>query len=107
MIYEDDEVIDENGQEQEAVSSRDSGMTTVALAVLAGAAIGAAVALMLAPRTGRDMRRVIRKSAQGLRQSAEGLRDAAGGVLDDTGEELRRQIRRRSRQVRRQMERMS
>ncbi len=107
MIYEDDEVIDENGQEQEAVSSRDSSMATVALAVLAGAAIGAAVALMLAPRTGRDMRRVIRKSAQGLRQSAEGLRDAAGGVLDDTGEELRRQIRRRSRQVRRQMERMS
>ena len=97
MIYEDDEVIDENGQEQEAaVSSRDSGMTTVALAVLAGAAIGAAVALMLAPRSGRDMRRVIRKSAQGLRQSAS-------GVLDDTGEELRRQIRRRSRQVRRQV----
>ncbi len=100
MIYEDDEVIDENGQEQEAVvSSRDSGMTTVALAVLAGAAIGAAVALMLAPRTGRDMRRVIRKSAEGLRQGAS-------GVLDETGEELRRQIRRRSRQVRRQMERM-
>ena len=99
MIYEDDEVTDEAGQEQEAASSRDSGMATVALAVLAGAAIGAAVALMMAPRTGSDMRRVIRKSAQGLRQSAS-------GVLDDTGEELRRQIRRRSRQVRRQVERM-
>lgn len=99
MIYEDDEVIDEAGQEQEATPSRDSGLATVALAVLAGAAIGAAIALMMAPRTGSDMRRVIRKSAQGLRQSAS-------GVLDDTGEELRRQIRRRSRQVRRQVERM-
>lgn len=107
MIYEDDEVIDDGGQEQEVVSSRDSGMATVALAVLAGAAIGAAVALMLAPRSGRDLRRVIRKSAQGLRQSAEGLRQSASGVLDDAGEELQRQMRRRSRQVRRQMDRMA
>ena len=101
MIYEDDEVIDDGGQEQVAESPRDSGVTTVALAVLAGAAIGAAVALMLAPRTGRDMRSVLRRSAQGLRESAS-------GVLDETGEELRRQIRRRGRQVRRQMmDRMS
>jgi hypothetical protein len=54
---------------------------------------------MMAPRTGQDMRRVLRKRA-------EGLRDTAGGVLDETTEELRRQIRRRGRQVRRQMERM-
>jgi gas vesicle protein len=99
MIYEDDELIDENGQEQETVTTRESNAGTVALALLAGAAIGAAVALMMAPRTGQDMRRVIRKRA-------EGLRDTAGGMLDETTEELRRQIRRRGRQVRRQMERM-
>jgi gas vesicle protein len=99
MIYEDDELIDENGQEQETVTTRESNAGTVALALLAGAAIGAAVALMMAPRSGQDMRRVIRKRA-------EGLRDTAGGVLDETTEELRRQIRRRGRQVRRQMERM-
>jgi gas vesicle protein len=99
MIYEDDELIDENGQEQDAVTTRTSSGGTLALALLAGAAIGAAVALMMAPRTGHDMRRVLRKRA-------EGLRDTAGGVLDETTEELRRQIRRRGRQVRRQMERM-
>jgi gas vesicle protein len=99
MIYEDDELIDENGQEQDAVTTRTSSGGTLALALLAGAAIGAAVALMMAPRTGQDMRRVLRKRA-------EGLRDTAGGVLDETTEELRRQIRRRGRQVRRQMERM-
>ena len=99
MIYEEDELIDENGQEQDAVTTRTSSGGTLALALLAGAAIGAAVALMMAPRTGQDMRRVLRKRA-------EGLRDTAGGVLDETTEELRRQIRRRGRQVRRQMERM-
>jgi len=99
MIYEDDEVTDENGHEYEAVASRESGAGTIALALLAGAAIGAAVALMMAPRTGSDMRRVIRKRAQGLR-------DTAGGVFDDTADEVRRQVRRRGRQMRRQMERM-
>ena len=100
MIYEDDEMVDEAGEETEFESpSRESGTGTIALALLAGAAIGAAVALMMAPRTGQDMRRVIRKQAQGLR-------DTAGGVLDETTEELRRQLRRRGRQVRRRMERM-
>jgi gas vesicle protein len=99
MIYEDDELIDDNGQEQETVTPRESNAGTVALALLAGAAIGAAVALMMAPRSGQETRRVLAKRAKGLR-------DTAGGVLDDTTEELRRQIRRRGRQVRRQMERM-
>jgi hypothetical protein len=82
MIYEDDELIDENGQEQDAVTTRTSSGGTLALALLAGAAIGAAVALMMAPRTGQDMRRVLRKRA-------EGLRDTAGGVLDETTEDAR------------------
>jgi len=100
MIYEeDDEAVDETGREHETVRSRESNMGTVALALMAGAAIGAAVALMMAPRSGQDMRRVIRKRAQGLR-------DTAGHVIDDTADELRRQVRRRGRQMRRQMERM-
>ncbi len=99
MIYEDDELIDETGDAHETEpTTRESGGGTIALALLAGAAIGAAVALMMAPRTGQDMRRVIRKRAQGLRETA-------GGVLDETTEELRRQLRRRGRQVRRRMER--
>jgi gas vesicle protein len=99
MIYEDEETID--GTEAETVeSSRGSSGATVALAVLAGAAIGAVVALMMAPKTGREMRRVIRKRA-------DGLRETAGNVIDDTTDELGRELRRRSRQIRRKLDRMA
>ncbi len=99
MIYEDDETSDETGAD-EASETRSSNGGTMALAVLAGAAIGAAVALMLAPKTGRDMRRVIRKRA-------DGLRETAGHVIDDTTDELGRELRRRSRQLRRKIDRMA
>ena len=99
MIYEDDEVT-EDAHGDSTDSGRDAGTGTVALAVLAGAAIGAAVALMLAPRSGRDTRRVIR-------QRAEGLRETAGHVLDDTTDELSRELRRRGRQLRRKLDRMA
>lgn len=101
MIYEDEgdeEVIDQAGSEQTA--RREVGSGTIALAVLAGAAIGAAVALMLTPRTGREMRRVISKRAGGLRETA-------GSALGGASDELSRQLRRRSRQLRRKMERMA
>ena len=99
MIYEeDDEGTEESGTEVRA--SRDAGVGTVALAVLAGAAIGAAVALMLAPRTGRDLRRIVRKRA-------DGLREQAGNVIDDTTDQLGRELRRRSRQIRRKIDRMA
>jgi gas vesicle protein len=75
MIYDEEDDSEETGTEVRA--TRESGTGTVALAVLAGAAIGAAVALMLAPKTGREMRRVIRKRADGLRASA-------GDVFEDT-----------------------
>lgn len=99
MIYEDDEMTDETAADLHG-PAREVGSGTVALAVLAGAAIGAAVALMMAPRSGRDMRRVIRKRADGLRQTA-------GNVIDDTTEELTRELRRRGRQIRRKIDRMA
>jgi gas vesicle protein len=99
MIYEDEETSEVDNGDSHA-SGRDAGTGTVALAVLAGAAIGAAVALMLAPRTGREMRRVIRKRA-------DGLRETAGNVLDDTTDELSRELRRRGRQLRRKLDRMA
>ncbi len=99
MIYEeDDESAEETGTEVRA--RREAGTGTVALAVLAGAAIGAAIALMLAPRTGRDLRRIVRKRA-------DGLREQAGNVIDDTTDQLGRELRRRSRQIRRKMDRMA
>jgi len=98
MIYEDDEVVDDG--RTELVEQRESNSGTIALAVLAGAAIGAAIALMMAPRSGQDMRRVLRKRASGLRETA-------GNAMNDTTDELSRQLRRRSRQVRRKLDRMS
>jgi gas vesicle protein len=98
MIYEDDEVSEETAVE--ALASRDAGSGTMALAVFAGAAIGAAVALMFAPRSGREMRRVIRKRA-------DGLRETAGNVIDETTDELGRELRRRGRQIRRKIDRMA
>jgi len=98
MIYEEDEVVDDG--RTELVEQHESNAGTIALAVLAGAAIGAAIALMMAPRTGQDTRRVLRKRAAGLRETA-------GGVINDTTDELSRQLRRRSRQVRRKLDRMS
>ena len=55
---------------------------------------------MMAPKTGREMRRVIRKRA-------DGLRETAGNVIDDTTDELGRELRRRSRQIRRKLDRMA
>ena len=98
MIYEDDEASDDVGTEPS--EARESNAGSIALAVLAGAAIGAAIALMMAPRSGQDTRRVLRKRAAGLRQTA-------GNVMSDTTDELSRQLRRRSRQVRRKLDRMS
>ena len=99
MIYEDDEAVDETVSDARA-DERSAGSGTVALAVLAGAAIGAAVALMFAPRSGHEMRRVIRKRADGLRESA-------GEVIDDTTNQLSRELRRRGRQIRRKIDRMA
>ncbi len=99
MIYEDDETLDDASVDAQA-TERTAGGANLALAVLAGAAIGAAVALMFAPRTGRDMRRVIRKRA-------DGLRETAGTAIDDTTNELSRELRRRGRQIRRKLDRMA
>jgi len=98
MIYEEDETSDDVGTE--TMEHRESNSGTIALAVLAGAAIGAAIALMMAPQSGQDMRRVLRKRAAGIRETA-------GNVMNDTTDELSRQLRRRSRQVRRKIDRMS
>ncbi len=99
MIYEDEEALEDTGLDSHT-TTRESGGGTMAIAVLAGAAIGAAVALLLAPRSGRETRRVIAKRA-------DGLRETAGGVIDDTTEDLTRELRRRGRQLRRKLDRMA
>ncbi len=99
MIYEDEEALEDTGLDTHAATHESRG-GTLAIAVLAGAAIGAAMALLLAPRSGRETRRVIRKRA-------DGLRETAGSVIDDTTEDLTRELRRRGRQIRRKLDRMA
>jgi gas vesicle protein len=56
-------------------SGRDSSTSGVLMAFLAGAAIGAVAALLLAPQSGRESRDQIRRYA---RRTQDGLRDMAG-----------------------------
>jgi gas vesicle protein len=51
---------------------------------LAGVSVGAGIALLYAPKTGRDTRRLIRKSA---RHGSEAVADASRDLLDK-GREL-------------------
>ncbi len=99
MIYEDEQALEDTGLDTHA-TTRESHGGTVAIAMLAGAAIGAAMALLLAPRSGRETRRVLAKRA-------DGLRETAGSVIDDTTENLTRELRRRGRQIRRKLDRMA
>jgi gas vesicle protein len=99
MIYEDEEALEDTGLDAHSATP-ESRSGTVVMAVLAGAAIGAAMALLLAPRSGRETRRVLRKRA-------DGLRETAGTVIDDTTEDLTRELRRRGRQIRRKLDRMA
>jgi gas vesicle protein len=50
----------------------DSGAGTVVLAFMLGAITGAAVALLMAPQTGEETRRLIRDKAREGRERAEG-----------------------------------
>ena len=77
--------------------SRGSGAGTVALAFLVGAAVGAGVALLLAPRSGRETREKLLSlldDAKGQAgRGADRVRDAvaqAASVIEDAWNEGRR-----------------
>lgn len=61
--------------------ARDNGSNLVWFT--AGAAIGATIALLYAPQTGRDARRYLSKKT---RQSREALADASGDLTDKAKE---------------------
>jgi gas vesicle protein len=71
------------------MASEDSGISIAWF--LVGAAVGAAVALLYAPQSGRDTRRLIAKKTE---QSREAIMDSSKEVLDrgkdlfDRGREL-------------------
>ncbi len=68
--------------------------------LLVGVAVGAGVALLLAPASGEETRRVLRRRAKALR------RDAAGGWVS-AREEARRQLREKKAALRDRIEQVA
>ena len=64
---------------------------------LLGAALGAGLALLLAPRSGAETREALREHVQSARDraqvAAEGVKERVSGGLADAREELERRIR--------------
>lgn len=70
---------------------RQCSMAAVGLAFFSGGLIGAAMALVLAPQSGRESREEIRDYARRAEGSLHDLADTAGGVMDkamDKGREF-------------------
>jgi gas vesicle protein len=84
--YEDDEA------ERVIIERHSAGVGSF----LAGLAIGAGLALLLAPQTGEDFRRQIRRSARKARSAAEDfthdLRDRAEDVIQEARTELSHRV---------------
>jgi gas vesicle protein len=60
---------------------------SLALAMLfVGLAAGAVTALLLAPKTGRQMRRTLRRKVEDAREAMDDLTDQAGDWLDKSSE---------------------
>lgn len=74
------------------------GARNVLFGLLAGAAIGAAVALLLAPDSGERTRRR-------LTEGARRLRDEAGDQVGEWKDSARQELRRRQRQARKKFNR--
>jgi ferritin-like metal-binding protein YciE len=68
-------------------------------ALVVGVLIGAAVALLYAPKSGEKMRRDIRRSAEELRSRGEELADAAGDLIDRGRRTINQQKNRLSRVI--------
>ena len=56
---------------------------TFLIGMLCGAAVGAAVGLMLAPKAGSELRQQLWQSTEGLRQKASSAYEGASGVVTD------------------------
>ena len=61
--------------------SRSTG--TFVLGMLCGAAVGAAIGLIMAPKAGSELRQQLWSSTEGLRQKASTAYDGASGVVND------------------------
>jgi len=68
---------------------RDNGSTTVILAFLTGAAVGAVAALLLAPQTGQESRDQLRGYARRAETNLREVADRAGEAVDEAVEKGR------------------
>lgn len=79
--------------EEDAPEERSWDRSTFLTGLVIGAAVGAGLALLFAPASGDDTRRLIRKRARGLGRDAERgwsrARKRAGGMLEEKKEALR------------------
>lgn len=87
----------ETGEEKEP---RGWNTTSFIAGIVVGAAVGAGVALLLAPNSGEDTRRAIRKRVKGL------SRDAADGFVT-AREEVRKRLKEKKAVLREKMEEMA
>ena len=70
-----------------AEECRGHGMGNIVVAFLAGAAIGGAIALLTAPRSGKETRAKIRDGADDLREKLQQIVAEAEGKIRQTVEE--------------------
>jgi gas vesicle protein len=78
--------------------------TTSMSSFLVGLALGAGVALLLAPRTGEETRRELRRSARRIREAAQGVADDVTQSVAGTFTEARQQVEERLDSARRAVE---
>jgi len=76
-----------NDQENDYVSegeyrSSDSNVSLGFTLLLVGVAIGAVTALLMAPKTGKQMRRTLRRRYEDAREAVEDFGDQAGDWVD-------------------------
>ena len=62
---------------------------------LIGLALGAGIALLLAPRSGYDTRRELQRGARRVRNAAQGAAEDLTGTVVDTFQEARQQVEQR------------
>lgn len=66
------------------MNHRNNGLTMLSI----GLAVGALTALVLAPASGKQMRKTLRRKYEDARDAVEDLGDQASDWIDDRGSEL-------------------
>jgi gas vesicle protein len=96
----DDERL-ETADDDEREDTRGERLRALGVGLLLGAAIGAGAALLMAPQSGNDTRKQLRR---GARRLASRSSSAVSDWWDDTDREARRLLRRKMRRGRKVLE---